>query len=488
MLTTKKSKKFIIVAIVIVIIIVAMMRIGKKNVAAENQNTALQTEEVTKRDLVKSVGTTGTIVSKKARNLTVSLVNTEIKKVCVEEGDTVKKGDKLLVLDTSDAKKNLSDAKDMLEKTKKRNELSKADAARSVDDAEAARDYQVSVAKDAKDAAYSDYKNAKKTYNEEKKKLQEFKETEKLAKTTYHAQKDSASEIAYSIAAANRKQQEEVVSVAKKQMKIAETTYYSQKRAYNQTISSQNSAVKLAKSSQQSAILSQDTSSQEVQIRQYQKQVDDGILYAPFDGTVTSINYEEGENYTGGTLITLQDCSSYEVEAEIGEYDISDMKEGLAVIIKTNATGEEEMTGKITNVSPVSVSSSSSASANGMASVSAGMTGSDVLYKVRISIDNPSERLRLDMSANLSIIIEEHKNALTVPYNAVQTDVDGKNFVTVVKEDGSTENVTVDVIMESNYYTEISNEQLKEGMKVSTEQEKESTNSFGNMIQIEGGF
>ena len=70
------------------------------------------------------------------------------------------------------------------------------------------------------------------------------------------------------------------------------------------------------------------------------------------------------------------------------------------------------------------------------------------------------------MSASLSIIIEQHENALTVPYNAVQEDEQGNTYVEVIEEDGTTVQVPVTVVLESNYYTEIQSDALTEGQKV----------------------
>ena len=85
-------------------------------------------------------------------------------------------------------------------------------------------------------------------------------------------------------------------------------------------------------------------------------------------------------------------------------------------------------------------------------------------YLIKISINNPSDRLRLDMNASLSIIIDQHENAMTVPYNAIAKDDEGKYFV--VKMDPTTfetETIYLEAIMESNYYTEIKSDRLKDG-------------------------
>ena len=490
--SNRRQKKWILIlAVLIILVAVIFIMKNQKSTSAGTEQQKVQTEEVSRRDLSKSVGATGTIVSKKSRDLSVSLTETEVKKVYVSVGDTVKKGDRLVKFDTSEAKKNLSNAKAALDKAEQKNRLAESDAQRNLSDAYSTQSYQVETAKDAKDKAYSDYQDAKKAYEKAEKKLKKYKKAEEKTKKAYKANpSDITAKTNYDTASANVEQQKQSVETAKQQMKTAKTTWQSQIKSYNQTVKSQSSSVAAAKSSQLSAKLNEDTSAQESQVRQYQKQVDNGILYAPFGGIITAVNYETGENYTGGTVITIQDCSSYEIETKIGEYDISSVKEGQTVIIKTDATGEEEMMGKVSKISPVSVSSESAGSTGSLSTGTGNMQAagsSDISYSVRITIDNPSELLRLDMSANLSIIQEQHENALTVPYNAVQMKDDGAYYVTQQKDDGSTKDILVEIVMESNYYTEVSSEELQEGMKVVLAEEEKNGNPFENIPQG-GGF
>ena len=140
-------------------------------------------------------------------------------------------------------------------------------------------------------------------------------------------------------------------------------------------------------------------------------------------------------------------------------------------MIKTDATGDTELEGTVVFVSPTAATTAASG---------------DVSYLIRISVDTPNERLRLDMSASLSIIIEQHENAMTVPYNAVQKDEQSNTYVEIIKEDGTTEKVMVTVVMESNYYTEIQSDSLSDGQKIRII-EAESNGLF-DMMGGRGGF
>lgn len=130
-----------------------------------------QTETVVIQDLSKSIGATGTVVSKKKKSLSVSLNDTLVTKVYVEEGDSVKKGDLLMEFDVSDAAQNLEDAKESLANAQARNSLSADDAARNVSNAETTRKQQLKSAKDNKESAKKDYEDAKEAYQKEKRNL-----------------------------------------------------------------------------------------------------------------------------------------------------------------------------------------------------------------------------------------------------------------------------------------------------------------------------
>ena len=171
-------------------------------------------------------------------------------------------------------------------------------------------------------------------------------------------------------------------------------------------------------SSQLNSLTSGD--SEEKKIEQYQEQLQDCTVESPISGVITAVNVEAGDMYNGSAIVTIEDISGYEVSTEIDEYDIGKIEKGQKVIIKTNATGEEELEGTVVRIAP---------------RASAG--GSDVTYTVSISIDTDHEMLRMDMTAKLSIILESKENALTVPYDAVQEDENGKFYVEVVTNTAS---------------------------------------------------
>lgn len=266
---------------------------------------------------------------------------------------------------------------------------------------------------------------------------------------------------------------ENAVETAQQQADSAYSTYESTvaqgnttKRTDNDTIKSQEDSVENAKLTAESS-----TITTEQQLKDYQEQLELGNLTAKQRGVITAVNVTEGGTYAGGNVVTIQDDSVLLIEAEIDEYDVADLSVGMEVLIKTDATREEALTGTISRISPVATSSSSASSAltgNTTSSVS-GTTATSTsggTYTVKIALDQQNERLRLGMTAKLSIITNQKKGVLTVPYNAVQEDENNKFHVSVLKEDGTTEDINVTVGMESDYYTEVSGEGIKEGLSV----------------------
>lgn len=155
------------------------------------------------------------------------------------------------------------------------------------------------------------------------------------------------------------------------------------------------------------------------------------------------------------------------MEAEIDEYDIPDIAVGMRVLIKTDATRDEELEGTVIYTAP---SSTSMNAASALATTSASsVTGtSSATYTVKIALETQNDRLRLGMNAKLSIITESRENVWSVPYDAVYDREDGTHYIEILKNEETEEKqeITVEKGLEGTYYIEISSDELKEGMKV----------------------
>ncbi|MBP3634353.1 MAG: efflux RND transporter periplasmic adaptor subunit [Oscillospiraceae bacterium] len=490
-----KKKLFItlgvIVAVIAVIFAACSAMVGSAKKQMQAAMNAMQTDVVTVRPLTHSIGATGTVISLRSKDVTATLSGVEIADISVEVGDVVEEGQPLVRFDTEDIAKNLQIAQRALSQTQGQIGLSAENAQRQVDDAIRSGEYSADMALNNVDVAYEAYLDAWEALDDAEDAEEAAWEIVDDLEDRYRDLKQTPVEEGVDVSAALAQLEGQLsqaeatarqASAAADQAEKAIDTLYNQyetaQKNYENTIASGQSAVSSAQAAQQSAQLSANTDQQQQQIDALSEQLEKEILTAPFAGIITAVNYDPGDMYMQGALVTVQDCSGYEIRAQIGEYDIPDIALGQKVLIKTDATREQELEGTVVFVSPTATTAAM------------GMTAAaDPTYEVRIRVDTQTDRLRLDMSANLSIIIREEEHALCVPYNAVQTAEDGSCFVEVVNGDETTTVVPVEVVMESSFYTQIQGD-VEEGQTVRVIS-GDATDIFSQMMEMSpmgGGF
>lgn len=431
----------IIIALIVVIGIVAgvmfwkgKQRMDKTFAGMKTQSSSLTLE---KMDLTESISATGTIESSKTKTISASINDVEVKKVHVKVGDTVKKGATLVTFDKSDLQSNLSEAQETL-----------SDAIEDGNDSIASAQEKLSDAReeytDAKEDALDD--------------IEEAKEAVKTAKTS------------------------EEKEMAKKELETARENKKSTLKQKEDSIESAQDAVKSAQSNKEKSV-----KEAQKQVDEIQDSLEKCVVKATISGTVTALGVEAGDSYSGGTLVQIDDTSSYQVTTTVDEYDISKVEEGQRVVILTEATDEDELEGEITFVAPSTNSTTISQSESGGMSSSSSSSG----YEVQIAITSKDDRLRMGLTAKCSIILEEVNDVFAVPYDAIKESRDGSATITVEdeSEESGQKEIAVTKGMESDYYVEISGEGLEEGMKVIMSTDvTASENSESDKDESESGF
>ena len=189
---------------------------------------------------------------------------------------------------------------------------------------------------------------------------------------------------------------------------------------YEQAVSNQTSGNRQNQSSVDSAktAVEQAETNRTKQIKEAQKQVkeakenlDNCAVTAPVSGTVTSLSVEEGDTYSGGTLLQIQDTQSFVITTSVDEYDISDVKVGQRVVILTDATDNDELEGKVTFVAP-STDSSGSTSTEAQGQSSGTTASSSDGYEVKIKVTSSDDRIKLGMTAKCSIVKKEASDTI----------------------------------------------------------------------------
>ncbi len=428
----------------VIAILLFRFQTSKEKVSAGNQKT--NTVRITKMDLTKSISATGTLASAQTKTVSAKVNDIVVKKVLVEVGDSVKKGDSLVTFDEGDLQDALQDAKENLANAKESADREVSSAQTQLSDAK--ENYSAEKSKQANEIA-----TAKKTLAEAKKTVSQLEKQIKKAKN----QQDKTSLEQQLTQAKEKKEQ------AQAAYQTAVSNQSSSNRQNQSSITNAENAVESAKSNRTKSI-----KEAQKQVDEAQENLDQCAVTATMDGLVTAVNVTEGDSYSGGSLVQIEDTSAYTITTTVDEYDISDVKKGQKVVILTEATEEDELEGEITFVAPsTSSTSNSSSSESGTPSGSSGNNSSDSSgYEVKIQVKSTDDRLKLGMTAKCSIILEEAENVLAVPYDAVNQSKKG-NTITVIEDDSSTEKeISVSLGMESDYYVEVQGDDLQEGMQV----------------------
>lgn len=143
-------------------------------------------------------------------------------------------------------------------------------------------------------------------------------------------------------------------------------------------------------------------------------------IVAPMDGTVVAIVTEEGQtvnaNQSAPTIVKLAKLTSMTIKAEISEADVMKVQEGQSVYFTTLGNSDKKLYASLRQVEPApkSINTETNNSTSSSSSTA-------VYYNALFDVPNEDGKLRIDMTAQVYIILDEAKNVLTIPAAAVQT-------------------------------------------------------------------
>jgi HlyD family secretion protein len=148
-------------------------------------------------------------------------------------------------------------------------------------------------------------------------------------------------------------------------------------------------------------------------LQQAQTDLDHTTILSPITGKAVQLNAHEGEvvitgtmNNPGSVIAVIADLSEILVEADVGETEITGIRLNESSKVHVDAIPDKEYEGHVAEIG------SSAALKQG---VGAGMR----YFKVKVQFDNPDDRLRPGMTAQVSIITTTSGSALSVPIQSV---------------------------------------------------------------------
>jgi HlyD family secretion protein len=146
-------------------------------------------------------------------------------------------------------------------------------------------------------------------------------------------------------------------------------------------------------------------------------------IKAPIRATVLTRDVEIGSPVSSilnlganATLVmTLGDIEKVFVRGKVDEADIGRVRLGQSAKITTESFRDKVFQGRVTQISPIGVEKDNVTT-----------------FEVEVSIDNPGQELKANMTANAEIILEQYPDSLLVPEAAVTFDDARNAFVDLV--------------------------------------------------------
>ncbi|MBN2579671.1 MAG: efflux RND transporter periplasmic adaptor subunit [Pirellulales bacterium] len=341
---------------------------------AKTADPAAVTARVVRRDFTSSVLATGAVKPEIGAEVRVGArISGKVEKLRANIGDSVQVGQVIAELEKADLQANVGQRQAELE-------LAKANLAA----VESLSPLQIAKAK----ADVVRWEASLAQTEQERK------------RATRLLPKQAISGTDYDVAVANHEMGKAQLTAAQKAYDLAKTEYVDQLRQANAELARAESALKYAK-----ATLSYAT------------------LTAPISGVIGSVSTQEGETVAAGlnspTFVTIIDLKRLQVDAMVDEVDIGKVHSGQKAVFTVDAFPAREFSGKVVAIYPKAI-----------------LLENVVYYDVVVEIEgNEDEVLRPDMTASVTIFLDEKKGVLAVPVKAVKRER-GKNVVYVVSGGG----------------------------------------------------
>ena len=149
-------------------------------------------------------------------------------------------------------------------------------------------------------------------------------------------------------------------------------------------------------------------------------------IVAPADGTVVALLVEEGQtlnaNSATPTIAKIANLDTMVIKAEISEADVVKVSAGQKVYFTILGEPDQRIEATLREIEPAPTSIADETTSSGSA----------VYYNGLFEVPNPDHRLRISMTASVTIILDEARDVLTLPSSLVtRRGPDGGTMVMV---------------------------------------------------------
>jgi HlyD family secretion protein len=161
-------------------------------------------------------------------------------------------------------------------------------------------------------------------------------------------------------------------------------------------------------------------------LSQFRDQLNKTTIYAPMDGTISSLSSEVGErvvgtgSFAGTEIMRVADLDHMEVRIKVNENDIVNVKLGDRSIISIDAYPGRKFIGTVNEISSSAAGTGATGSGN-----NAVPTDDVTNFLVKIRISDRDANLRPGMSGTVDIETQTVTNVVAVPVQSVTVRAEG---------------------------------------------------------------
>jgi HlyD family secretion protein len=233
-------------------------------------------------------------------------------------------------------------------------------------------------------------------------------QTASEAQSTKHDIEAEAPDVAFAKAAFDRaKSLNEQKLVSQEALDQARTVY--EQAVNRQRAAASQALIGRAKVNEARAQVAQ----AEAAVERAEEELANATIKAPIRGTVLTRDVEIGSPVSSilnlganaSLVMTIGDIQQVFVRGKVDEADIGLVRLGMPARITTESFRDKTFHGKVTQISPIGIEKDNVTT-----------------FEVEVSIDNPGQELKANMTANAEIVLEEHADTLVIPEAAITYD------------------------------------------------------------------
>lgn len=204
-------------------------------------------------------------------------------------------------------------------------------------------------------------------------------------------------------------------SVLYEQLRQAEADIKAQKKTISDMVDKRDTTTKDQRDSQR-AVLQKIEAGRDAILRQMRET----SIYSPIDGIVIAKNYNVAEMATAGSpIVTIADPNDLVIESNVPEVDIADIQIGQSAdIVFDSLTDQDVFKARVVEIYPAST-----------------VIQDVVYYKVKLRLESDDQRLKIGMSCDIDVLIDEKDEVLMVSRRAVKSE-EGRQYIEILKTDG----------------------------------------------------